>query len=126
MDAERKEILKNAETIVIKVGTNVLTQADGTLEPNQVHSLADQIFRLKQAGKKVKVCLEKPQMPATSQSKHVHVGLAELQRQWRVAGHRGADPAITLWPKRGATKAAAHTCHTKNSTKNATCRLKVV
>jgi len=53
MDAERKEILKNAETIVIKVGTNVLTQADGTLEPNQVHSLADQIFRLKQAGKKV-------------------------------------------------------------------------
>jgi len=53
MDAERKEILKNAETIVIKVGTNVLTRADGTLEPNQVHSLADQIFRLKQAGKKV-------------------------------------------------------------------------
>ena len=53
MDAERKEILKNSETIVIKVGTNVLTRADGTLEPNQVHSLADQIFRLKQAGKKV-------------------------------------------------------------------------
>ena len=53
MDAERKESLKNAETIVIKVGTNVLTRADGTLEPNQVHSLADQIFRLKQAGKKV-------------------------------------------------------------------------
>ncbi len=53
MDAERKEILANAETIVIKVGTNVLTRADGTLEPNQVHSLADQIFRLKQAGKKV-------------------------------------------------------------------------
>ena len=53
MDAERKEILKNSETIVIKVGTNVLTRADGTLEPNQVHSFADQIFRLKQAGKKV-------------------------------------------------------------------------
>ena len=53
MDAERKEILKNSETIVIKVGTNVLTRADGTLEPNQVHSLADQIFRLKQSGKKV-------------------------------------------------------------------------
>lgn len=53
MDRDRKEILANAETIVIKVGTNVLTRADGTLEPNQVNSLADQIFRLKQAGKKV-------------------------------------------------------------------------
>lgn len=53
MDTDRKEILANAETIVIKVGTNVLTRADGTLEPNQVNSLADQIFRLKQAGKKV-------------------------------------------------------------------------
>ena len=53
MDTDRKEILANAEAIVIKVGTNVLTRADGTLEPNQVNSLADQIFRLKQAGKKV-------------------------------------------------------------------------
>ncbi len=53
MDLDRKELLKNLNTVVIKVGTNVLTFADGTLNPDQVHSLADQIYRLKQAGKKV-------------------------------------------------------------------------
>lgn len=53
MDQDRKAIISSANTVVIKVGTNVLTRADGTLEPAQVDRLADQIFRLRQSGKKV-------------------------------------------------------------------------
>ena len=53
MDQDRKAVLSCANTVVIKVGTNVLTRADGTLEPSQVDRLADQIFRLRQSGRKV-------------------------------------------------------------------------
>lgn len=53
MDQDRKAVLNCANTVVIKVGTNVLTRADGTLEPSQVDRLADQIFRLRQSGRKV-------------------------------------------------------------------------
>jgi glutamate 5-kinase len=53
LDPVRQEVLVQAHTVVIKVGTNVLTRADGTLEPVRVQALADQIHRVRAAGRKV-------------------------------------------------------------------------
>ncbi len=53
IDLVRQELLKQANTVVVKVGTNVLTSEDGRLDPDRLQSLADQIQRLRQSGRKV-------------------------------------------------------------------------
>jgi glutamate 5-kinase len=53
LDPVRQEVIALAHTVVVKVGTNVLTRADGTLEPSRVQALADQVQRLRQTGRKV-------------------------------------------------------------------------
>jgi glutamate 5-kinase len=53
LDPVRQEIIALAHTVVVKVGTNVLTHADGTLDPNRLQSLADQVQRIRQTGRKV-------------------------------------------------------------------------
>src|SRR5919202_89048 len=53
VDPVRQEVIALAHTAVVKVGTNVLTRPDGTLEPAQLQSLADQIHRLRATGRKV-------------------------------------------------------------------------
>ena len=53
IDAVRQEVIALAHTVVVKVGTNVLTRADGALEPARVQALADQLQRLRAAGRKV-------------------------------------------------------------------------
>jgi glutamate 5-kinase len=53
IDPVRQEVLLQAHTVVVKVGTNVLTRADGTLEPARVQALADQLQRVRSAGRKV-------------------------------------------------------------------------
>src|ERR1700726_3302630 len=53
VDPVRQEVIALAHTVVVKVGTNVLTHADGTLDPARVQGLADQVQRLRQAGRKV-------------------------------------------------------------------------
>lgn len=53
IDPVRQEILKQAHTVVVKVGTNVLTADDGTLDPRRMQSLADQLQRIRQSGRKV-------------------------------------------------------------------------
>src|SRR5437773_2800064 len=53
LDPVRQEVIATAHTVVVKVGTNVLTRSDGTLEPARLQSLADQIQRLRAAGRKV-------------------------------------------------------------------------
>ncbi len=53
IDPVRQEVLLQAHTVVVKVGTNVLTRPDGTLEPARVQALADQIQRVRSAGRKV-------------------------------------------------------------------------
>ena len=53
VDAVRQEIVTSAHTVVVKVGTNVLTGADGRLDGRRLQSLADQIQRLRQSGRKV-------------------------------------------------------------------------
>jgi glutamate 5-kinase len=53
LDPVRQEVIALAHTVVVKVGTNVLTRADGTLEPSRVQALADQLQRLQETGRKV-------------------------------------------------------------------------
>jgi len=53
LDPLRQEVVALAHTVVVKVGTNVLTRADGALEPARVQALADQIHRLRASGRKV-------------------------------------------------------------------------
>src|SRR5579872_7477507 len=53
LDVVRQEVIAHAHTVVVKVGTNVLTRPDGTLEPARVQALADQVQRIRAGGKKV-------------------------------------------------------------------------
>jgi glutamate 5-kinase len=53
LDPVRQEVIALAHSVVIKVGTNVLTNAEGTLDPAQVAALAEQIWRIRQVGRKV-------------------------------------------------------------------------
>jgi glutamate 5-kinase len=53
IDPVRQEVIALAHTVVVKVGTNVLTGADGTLEPARLQALADQVERVRRTGRKV-------------------------------------------------------------------------
>lgn len=53
IDPVRQEVIALAHTVVVKVGTNVLTAADGTLDRGRLEALADQVERLRQSGRKV-------------------------------------------------------------------------
>jgi glutamate 5-kinase len=53
LDPVRQEIMTSASTVVIKVGTNVLTGHDGRLDAMRLQALADQIARIRQAGRNV-------------------------------------------------------------------------
>jgi glutamate 5-kinase len=53
LDPVRQEVVTQARTVVVKVGTNVLTGADGRLDPERLQALADQVHRIRQAGRQV-------------------------------------------------------------------------
>src|SRR5947209_15730761 len=53
MDPLRQEVVATAHTVVVKIGTNVLSSADGALDRGRVQALADQVQRLRTAGRKV-------------------------------------------------------------------------
>src|SRR5947209_8987978 len=53
VDPVRQEVIALAHTVVIKVGTNVLTGPDGTLDPARIESLANQLHRIRANGRKV-------------------------------------------------------------------------
>jgi glutamate 5-kinase len=53
LDPVRQEVITLAHTVVIKVGTNVLTGPDGTLDRARVQALADQIQRIRVTDRKV-------------------------------------------------------------------------
>src|SRR5207302_4843463 len=52
-DAVRQEVIAQARTVVVKVGTNVLTGEDGRLAPGRLEALMDQLRRLRAAGRHV-------------------------------------------------------------------------
>src|SRR5437868_14857135 len=53
IDLLRQEVVATAHTVVVKIGTNVLSSADGALDRGRVRGLADQVQRLRSAGRKV-------------------------------------------------------------------------
>jgi glutamate 5-kinase len=53
IDPVRQEVAALAHTVVVKVGTNVLTDAAGLIDRGRIQALADQLQRLRQAGRKV-------------------------------------------------------------------------
>ena len=52
-DLVRREIAATADTIVVKVGTRVLTHADGRLDESQIARLGDEICRVIDKGRRV-------------------------------------------------------------------------
>lgn len=53
MDATRQELLATAGTVVIKVGTNVLADPSGALDRRRIASLAAQVQRVRESGRRV-------------------------------------------------------------------------
>src|SRR5437899_8919448 len=53
LDPVRQEVITLAHTVVVKVGTNVLAGPDGQLNAERLQSLADQVQRLREQGRKV-------------------------------------------------------------------------
>lgn len=51
----RRQLVETAKTIVVKIGTNVLTDAEGQLDRRLIHNLARQIARLREQGLRVTV-----------------------------------------------------------------------
>ena len=52
-DLLRQEIAASASTIVVKVGTRVLTREDGQLDSQRIEQLADQVHQVMATGRKV-------------------------------------------------------------------------
>jgi len=52
-DLVRQEIMTAADTVVVKVGSRVLTREDGALDDSRVAAVADQLARLRLDGRKV-------------------------------------------------------------------------
>lgn len=53
LDPVRQEIVTHAHTIVVKVGTNVLTDENGALSNERVRDLAQQLSHVRQSGRNV-------------------------------------------------------------------------
>lgn len=53
LDPVRQEIATTSETIVVKVGTRVLTHEDGSLDQGRVTAIAEQLVRLIEEGRRV-------------------------------------------------------------------------
>ena len=51
----RREVYEAAETLIIKIGSNVLTRDDDQLDEDRIRSLAEQIDRVIQSGRRVVV-----------------------------------------------------------------------
>ena len=49
----RREVVESARTIVIKVGTNVLSREDDTLDVELIGALAEQIHRIRRTGRRI-------------------------------------------------------------------------
>jgi glutamate 5-kinase len=53
IDPVRQEIIRTAHTIVVKIGTGVLTRDDATLDTDRVASLAEGVHKFLETGRKV-------------------------------------------------------------------------
>jgi glutamate 5-kinase len=53
LDPVRQDVIALAHTVVIKIGTNVLTDSRGALDLERLRSLTDQVHEIRAAGRKV-------------------------------------------------------------------------
>src|SRR5579872_3766878 len=49
----RREIVETAQTLVVKIGTNVLSKGDDTLDDNRFEALAAQVHAVRRSGRRV-------------------------------------------------------------------------
>ena len=49
----RRELIETAETLVVKVGTNVISRSDSTLDVDRIASLVEAVERIRQTGRRV-------------------------------------------------------------------------
>ena len=49
----RREVVETARTLVIKIGTNVLSRDDGSLDLDRIASLSEQIHKVRETGRRV-------------------------------------------------------------------------
>ena len=52
-DLVRQEVFKASQTVIVKIGTNVLTTDNDRLDLDRIQCISDQIFRIQQTGRKV-------------------------------------------------------------------------
>jgi glutamate 5-kinase len=52
-DLVRQEVFKACQTVIVKIGTNVLTTDTDRLDLERIQCISDQIFRIQQTGRKV-------------------------------------------------------------------------
>jgi len=52
-DLVRQEVFKDCQTVIVKIGTNVLTTDNDRLDLDRIQCISDQIFRIQQTGRKV-------------------------------------------------------------------------
>ena len=52
-DLVRQEVFKACQTVIVKIGTNVLTTDTDRLDLDRIQCISDQIFRIQQTGRKV-------------------------------------------------------------------------
>lgn len=52
-DPVRQEVFKACQTVIVKIGTNVLTSENDRLDLERIQCISDQIFRIQQTGRKV-------------------------------------------------------------------------
>lgn len=53
IDPQRMAVLESARMVVVKVGTNVLTDERGALDRDRIQALADQLARIRRGGRQV-------------------------------------------------------------------------
>jgi glutamate 5-kinase len=51
----RKELIRSAKSVVVKIGTSVITKPDGRLDNRRIRRLADQVAELRERGLKITV-----------------------------------------------------------------------
>ena len=49
----RRELIETAETLVVKVGTNVISRSDSTLDVDRIAGLVEAVERIRQTGRRV-------------------------------------------------------------------------
>lgn len=82
----RREVIETAETLVIKIGTNVLSCADDSLDLERIESLAEQIHRIKETGRRVVV--------VSSGAVGAGMGILGLKERPKDLGHLQASAAV--------------------------------